>query len=88
MLFAWSLSGFIVPGIGTVLTASTAPQSFMYVAIAIAAASAAFVAWRVMAARPVPAEETGSFAPMSAQAPLPVELGFVAGQAGPEAGAR
>ena len=38
MLFAWSVSGFIVPGIGTALTAVYGTQSFMYVAIAIAAA--------------------------------------------------
>ena len=38
MLFAWSLSGFIVPAIGTVLTAAYGTQSFMYVAIAIAVA--------------------------------------------------
>jgi len=34
------------------------------------------VLWRVVAARPAPAIATGSFAPMSAQAPLPVELAF------------
>jgi len=34
------------------------------------------VLWRVIAARPVPAAATGSFTPMSAQAPLPVELAF------------
>ena len=34
MLFAWSLSGFIVPGIGTMLTALYGTQSFIYVAIA------------------------------------------------------
>ncbi len=88
LLFAWSLSGFVVPGIVTVLTALFGTAMFMYVAIVIAAAYAAFVLWRIKEARPVPAEETGSFAPMTAQAPLPVELGFVAGQAGPEAGAR
>ena len=36
MLFAWSLSGFVVPGFGTLLTAVYGTQSFMYVAIAIA----------------------------------------------------
>ena len=53
MLFAWSLSGFIVPGVGTVLTAAYGTQSFMYVAIAIAAVFAAFVAWRVSRRRRV-----------------------------------
>ena len=76
MLFAWSVSGFLIPGIGTVLTAVYGTQSFIYVAVVIAVAYALFVAWRVAQARPVPSAETGSFAPMTAQAPLPVELGF------------
>ena len=44
MLFAWSVSGFVVPGLGTVLTALYGTQSFMYVAIAIAAIFCVFVA--------------------------------------------
>jgi MFS family permease len=71
MLFAWSLSGFIVPALGTVLTAAYGTQSFMVVAIAIAALFAAFVAWRVAAMRPAPSAAT--FAPMSAQTPVPVD---------------
>ena len=43
MLFAWSLSGFVIPGIGTVLTALYGTQSFIYVAIAIAVAYCLFV---------------------------------------------
>jgi MFS family permease len=76
MLLAWSLSGFLVPGLGTVLTALYGTQSFMYVATVIAVAFSLFVGWRLFRAEPVPAEETGSFAPMTAQAPLPVELAF------------
>jgi len=76
MLFAWSVSGFIIPGLGTTLTAFYGTQSFIYVAIVIAVAYAMFVAWRVMRARPVPPQETGNFAPMTAQAPLPVDLAF------------
>ena len=76
MLFAWSVSGFIIPGLGTALTAVYGTQSFIYVAIIIAIAYGLFVIWRVLRAPPVPADETGSFAPMTAQAPLPVELGF------------
>lgn len=72
MLFAWSVAGFIAPGLGTVLTALYGTQSFIYVAIAIAAGFAGFVFWRVLKAPPVPAEETGSFAPMTAQAPMAV----------------
>jgi MFS family permease len=71
LLFAWSVAGFIVPGIGTVLTGVYGTQSFMYLVTAIAAAYAIFVGWRVIAARP--ADPSSGFAPMSAQMPLPVE---------------
>ena len=77
MLFAWSLSGFIVPAIGTLLTAAYGTQSFMYVAIVIAALFAAFVAWRVTASGPAPS--AAAFAPMSAQTPVPVEPAAPAG---------
>ena len=76
MLFVWSVSGVIVPGVGTALTSVYGTQAFMYVAIVIAAAFSVFVAWRILRNAPVPQEETGSFAPMTAQVPLPVELGF------------
>ena len=48
----------------------------MFVVIAIAAAYAAFVVWRVAMAKPVPIEEAGSCSPMTAQAPFAVELAF------------
>ncbi|MBX3579092.1 MAG: MFS transporter [Rhizobiaceae bacterium] len=76
MLFAWSISGFLVPGLGTLLTAAYGTRSFMYVAIVIAAVYCGFVLWRVMTTRRVPQEETGSFAPMTAQAPVAVDLAF------------
>jgi MFS family permease len=76
LLFAWSLSGFIVPGIVTALSAIYGTQAFIYVAIVIATVFCLFVLWRVATTRAVPATETGSFAPMSAQAPLPVELAY------------
>jgi MFS family permease len=76
MLFAWSVSGFIVPGVGTALTAVYGTAAFMWVAIVIAAVFCVFVIVRIARSSPVPAEETGSFAPMTAQAPLPVELAF------------
>ena len=76
MLFVWSVSGFVVPGIGTGLTAVYGTQAFMIVAIVIAAAYSVFVAWRILRNPAVPQDETGSFAPMTAQVPLPVELGF------------
>ncbi|ESX26110.1 MFS transporter [Mesorhizobium sp. LSJC264A00] len=76
LLFAWSLSGFIVPGIVTALSAVYGTQAFIYVAIVIATVFCLFVLWRVATTRAVPATETSSFAPMSAQAPLPVELAY------------
>jgi MFS family permease len=74
MLFAWSLSGFLIPGIATALTAVFGTQAFMYVAIVIAAAFCAFVLWRV--SQSPAAHGDGTFAPMSAQAPLPADLAF------------
>ena len=76
MLFAWSLSGFVAPGLGTVLTAFYGTQSFIYVAIVVAASFCVFVVWRVLRAPAVPTAETGRFSPMTAQAPLAVELAF------------
>lgn len=78
MLFAWAVSGFVIPALGTTLTAVYGTQSFIYVAIVIALIYAVFVMWRVLSARAVPAAETGSFAPMTAQAPLAVDLAFPA----------
>jgi MFS family permease len=49
LLLAWSIGGFIVPGVGTILTGAYGSQTFMLVAIAIAGAYAAFVAWRIAA---------------------------------------
>jgi MFS family permease len=74
MLFAWSVSGCVVPGLATALTAAYGTTAFMYVAIVIAALFCLFVAWRVWRRRP--ASAAASFPPMSAQAPLPVELAF------------
>jgi MFS family permease len=78
MLFAWSLSGFLVPGLGTILTALYGTQSFMYVAIAIGAAFCLFVGWRVLTTKAVAAATVTGYSPMTAQAPLPVELAFSA----------
>ena len=78
LLFAWSLAGFIVPGVVTALSVVNGTQTFIYVGIVIAALFCLFVLWRILTARAVPAATTGSFTPMSAQAPLPVELAFAA----------
>lgn len=73
MLFAWSLSGFIVPGVGTVLTAVYGTHAFMFVAIAIAAVFTGFVLWRLRTSQAVPMGQGGNFSPMSAQVPPPVD---------------
>lgn len=78
MLFAWSLSGFLIPGGATILTAAVGTQAFMYVAIVIALAYGIFVAWRMSRTEATPPEETSGFAPMAAQAPLPAELVYSA----------
>jgi MFS family permease len=82
LLFAWSLSGFVVPGIVTGLSAVYGTQAFIYVSVALAFAYALFVAWRVVTSRAVPSAETGDFAPMTAQAPLPVDLAFTPEETG------
>jgi MFS family permease len=76
LLFAWSLAGFIMPGIVTGLTIFFGTQVFIHVAIVIASTFCLFVVWRVATTKAVPAAETGNFSPMTAQAPLPVELAF------------
>lgn len=76
LLFAWALAGFVVPGVVTGLSVVFGTQAFIYVSIAIAAAYCLFVIWRAILVKPVPAAETGQFSPMTAQAPLPVELAF------------
>lgn len=72
MLFLWSVSGFLVPGIGTALTAAFGTASFILVAIVIAALFCVFTIWRVMRSARVPVEATGPFTPLSAQTPLHV----------------
>ncbi len=74
MLFAWSLSGVLVPAIATGLTAIYGTVAFIYVAVVIAIIFAAFVLWRISRREQVPSEETGNFAPLAAQTPLPVDL--------------
>lgn len=76
MLFAWSLSGFVVPGLTTALTAAYGTAAFMGVTIVLGAAYCVFVVLRIVRSPAVPPAETGAFSPMTAQAPLPVELAF------------
>lgn len=74
MLLAWSIAGFVSPGIGTILMGIYGTHSFMYLVVGIATLYAAFVLWRVLTIQRVPVSESGTFAPMSAQVPLAVDL--------------
>lgn len=76
MLFAWSVSGFVIPAMATMLTAIFGTVTFIILAIVIAMVFAGFVAVRLLSAKAVPADETGTFAPMSAQAPVPADLAY------------
>jgi hypothetical protein len=76
MLFAWSLSGCIIPAIATALTPVYGTGAFMWVAVTIAILFCLFVGWRIVRQRAVPAAQSGNFSPLAAQAPLPVELAF------------
>ncbi len=61
LLFAWSLSGFVVPGIVTALSAVYGTQAFIYVAIVIATAFCLFVLWRVATTRAGAADRDRQF---------------------------
>jgi len=74
LLVAWSISGFVLPGLATALTPVLGPQAFMFVTIAVAIAFAGFVVWRVINKEPVPDEEAEPFQAISAQAPHTPEL--------------
>jgi MFS family permease len=76
MLFAWSLSGFLIPGFATALTAVAGTGAFIAIAIVIAAAFCAFVVWRLTQTSAAPAETSGDFAPLSAQTPPAADLTF------------
>lgn len=74
MLFAWSLSGFVVPGIASYLTDILGSKAFMYVAMAISAAYALFVIFRISQRDPVSTEDQETYEPRPAQAPYAPEL--------------
>jgi hypothetical protein len=74
MLFAWSISGFILPGAASLLTEFLGSKAFMYVAIAISAAYAVFVIYRMARREAVPVEEQEAYEPRAAQVPYSPEL--------------
>ena len=75
LLVAWSVSGFVLPGIATALTQVVGLQAFMYVAMAVAALYAAFVAYRLTRREPAPLGDQEPYRPISAQVPHTAELG-------------
>lgn len=81
LLLVWSISGFVFPGVSTVLTALYGTKAFMAIVVALAATLAAFVGWRVLRSPPA-ATGTSGVVPMTAQTPLPVDLAFAPNEAG------
>ena len=74
MLFAWSVSGFLVPGITTAIMPFVGVKAFMYLAIGIAAVYALFILFRIMQRTPVAAEDQVPYEPRAAQAAYLPEL--------------
>ncbi len=84
LLVAWSVSGLVLPGLATALTQALGPQAFMYVAMAIAALYAGFVAYRVTRREPVPEADHEPYQPISAQLPHTAELEPLSAEGEPE----
>ncbi|MCZ6773189.1 MAG: MFS transporter, partial [Proteobacteria bacterium] len=74
LLVAWSVSGFVLPGLATALTQVAGPRAFMFVAIAIAALYASFVLYRLTRREPATEADHEPYQPISAQAPHTAEL--------------
>jgi len=74
MLFAWSISGFIVPAITTALTGIYGVKTFMYMAIVIGAIYGLFVLYRMTKRTPVASEDQVAYEPRAAQAAYLPEL--------------
>lgn len=74
MLFAWSLSGFVIPGAASFLTEIYGPKAFMYVAMVIATSYGLFVLFRMTRREGVPIEDQETYEPRAAQVPYSPEL--------------
>ena len=74
LLVAWSVSGIVLPALATALTESLGTRAFMMVAMAVAAAYAAFVAWRMVRREPTPEAAQEPYQAISAQVPHTAEL--------------
>jgi MFS family permease len=74
LLVAWSVSGFVLPGLATALTQVAGPRAFMFVAMTVAALYATFVAYRLTRREPAPEADHEPYQPISAQVPHTAEL--------------
>ncbi len=74
LLVAWSVSGFVLPGLATALTGVVGPRAFMYVALAVAALYALFVLYRLRRRTAAAEADHTSYQAITAQAPHTAEL--------------
>lgn len=74
LLVAWSVSGLVLPAAATALTPVLGPRAFMFLAIAIAASYAVFVAYRLTRREAPPEAAQEPFQAVTAQAPHTAEL--------------
>jgi len=74
LMFAWSVSGFVFPGIAAALTASLGETAFMGVAMGIACALAAFIALRLLTREKVDDQTKNQHSTRTGQAPYMNEL--------------
>jgi MFS family permease len=73
MLFAWSISGFAVPAIATLLTARFGTIAYFPLAIAISLSLAAFIGWRMMKTGVQAQHRPANIAPHGTSAPMPLD---------------
>jgi MFS family permease len=73
MLFAWSISGFAVPAIATLLTTRFGTIAYFPLAISIALSLAAFIGWRIYKTGVQSHHRPANIAPHGTSAPMPLE---------------
>jgi MFS family permease len=73
MLFAWSISGFAVPAIATLLTTQFGTIAYFPLAITISLSLAAFILWRVIKTGVQAHHKTANIAPHATNAPMPLD---------------
>jgi MFS family permease len=75
MLFAWSISGFAVPAIATLLTTRFGTAAYFPLAIIISLSLAAFIGWRMLKTGLQTPHKLASIAPHGASLPMPLDRG-------------